>query len=116
MNFISLICFIVAPMFKALADVCNNRFNISVLKNKNPKFWAKDTSAQYAPKIFSYRVDAWHLSMSMMLVLLIMFAIFHHPVGKWYVELVIWGVYWNACFNIFYNKILMDSTYHKQKK
>lgn len=105
MNVTSEILFALAPPFKALADICNNRFNVSIFKKLNPKFWAKDTSAYYAKRIFGFRFDAWHLSMSAVICLLIGSIVTHQSKMEWYFEFIIYGVYWNLMFDLFYDKI-----------
>ena len=106
MNWESEILFAFAPVMKAVADTVDHHFDISIFKRKDREFWDRDVSETKARKIFSYKVDAWHLSLSVMIVLFILAIIFHQPKTYWYVEFIIGGVYWNLCFNLFYNRIL----------
>ena len=99
---------ILAAMMKALADTLAHHFDTSIFKWKDKRFWKPDVSSEWAHKIFSYKVDAWHLSNSAMIVFMIA-AITLHRYDKlqlaWYYELVIGGLLWNGIFNTFYNKI-----------
>jgi hypothetical protein len=102
---LSEIAFGLCPIFKAIADTLDHHFDISVFRNLNAKFWDRDTSSLYAKRIFGYKVDGWHLSLSAMIVCFIIAVVFHEPKTEWYYEFIIGGVYWNLCFNLFYNKV-----------
>lgn len=103
---ISIILLIAAATFKAVADTVDHHFDTSIFRRLEPRFWDRDISSDRAKRIFNYKIDAWHISQSLMIVCMIAAAIFHEQRLAWYFELVIGGVIWNIVFNTFYNKIL----------
>lgn len=96
----------IASFFNALMDATENapNFNESRLKNLPVRFWLKEQSWKYALKIFGYRVDAWHLSKSCMVICMVT-AIVFHPYHPWWVIVGIGGLVWNIGFWLFYNKL-----------
>ena len=111
-----ILCVILSAFFNAIADRLENApaFNTSVFYKKNPKFWLKETSWQYAKKIFAYKIDAWHLVESAQVVLFILAALlfyFLKPItvtGNWW-KLALFcglGLVYNFTFNYCYNKLL----------
>jgi hypothetical protein len=100
---------ILAASVKAMADTIDHHFDTSVFRNLNPRFWDLDISSDHAKRIFKYKLDAWHLSQSAMIVLMIS-AVAVHPFDRWHLhwalEILIAGITWNIVFNTFYNKIL----------
>lgn len=107
---VSLICLVLACFFNAVMDACENE-NIgeSIFKNLPKQFWSKRESWKYTKKIFGYRLDAWHLSKSLMIICFILAGIFFDlPVEKWRdvaLYLVLAGLVWNGGFWLFYHKI-----------
>lgn len=96
----------VAAFFNAVMDKVGDEvhFNQSVFKNLDPKFWSKDVSWQYAIRIFGYKVDAWHLSKSAMIVCFCVALVIPRATKfKWWVEVLIAGAIWNIVFNISYH-------------
>jgi len=106
MIYASEILLTLAAIFKAVADTVDHHFDTSIFRRLDVAFWDRDISSNKAKRIFNYKVDAWHLSQSAMIVLMILAAILHVPKLAWYFELVIAGTWWNIVFNTFYNKIL----------
>lgn len=106
MIWLSEILLIVAAIFKAVADTVDHHFDTSIFRRHDPKFWDRDISSDKAKRIFGYKLDAWHIALSCMIVCMILAIIFHVPKLEWYWELAIGGVGWNIVFNLFYNKIL----------
>ena len=106
MIFLAEILLIAAAIFKAVADTVDHHFDTSIFRRLEPKFWDRDISSNYAKRIFNYKVDAWHLSQSAMIVCMIAAIALHHQKLAWYFEIVIGGIIWNIVFNTFYNKIL----------
>lgn len=119
---ISLILIFIAAAFNAVMDrVENENFFESVFKNRNQRFWYKRVSWQYARKVFGYKIDAWHLAKSAMVICLLS-AIVGATFGLWPVfvlvalikskwlliaaNFIIFGTVWNLSFGLFYNKIL----------
>ena len=97
----------VAAFFKSCADAFENtpNFNESIFKNLDKRFWCKDVSWQYAKRLFGYKFDSWHLSMSAMIFCwigaIVVFRIHH----QWWVHFISMGLIWNATFWLFYHKI-----------
>lgn len=92
--------------FKACADAFENtpNFNESIFKNWNKKFWCKDVSWQYAKKLFGYKFDSWHISISAMIFCFDGAVVVHIPEYK-LVHFAVIGVVWNIVFVGFYHKI-----------
>jgi len=82
-------------------------FNASVFHKLDPTFWSKDASWNTATHVFGYKVDAWHLSKSLVVVCLCL-AIVLPAVArfKWWMELLIAGALWNITFNISYHFLI----------
>lgn len=97
----SILFIILAACFNALMDATENtpNFNESILKGLDKKFWCKDISWQYAKKVFGWKLDAWHLSKSCMVICVCMAA----APNWWGLAL---GVIWNIAFVIVYHLIL----------
>lgn len=112
-----LLLFAVAAMFYAVTQTVDHHYSTSVFKNLNPNFWNGQVSFTTARKIFGYPVDAFHLSMTVMVVICMMAAVFcQHPVWtweigllKWYYQIGVVGIVWIIIFNIFFNKILVST-------
>lgn len=103
---ISLILIIIAAICNAVMDVLENEnFHTSIFMNKNQRFWYKRESWKYAKMIGGYRLDAWHLFKSAMVVLLITAIVFYSPMYGW-IDFIIYGIAWNIVFNFFYNNVL----------
>lgn len=103
---LTILWLIVAAIFKAVADTLQHHFSSSVFKSSNPNFWNPNESWKYARRVFSYPVDAWHLSNSFMIVAFILAAISHHQViMTWWVECLLDGIVFILVFNFFYNRV-----------
>jgi hypothetical protein len=97
-----------AAIFNALMDrVENENFDNSIFKNLNQKFWYKRESWKYAKKIFSYKIDCWHLSKSAMIIFLCLAIIFYSPVFR-ILDFVLFGTIWNLTFSLFYNVLFKN--------
>lgn len=96
-----------AAFFKACADAFENtpNFNESIFKNWNKKFWCKDVSCEYAIKVFGYKIDSWHLSISLMICCWAAALVIYKPHHEWWVHYITIGVIWNLTFVGFYHKI-----------
>jgi hypothetical protein len=107
-----------ASAFKACADTFENtpNFNESIFKKLNKKFWCKDVSWQYAKvlavkipfvkkKFGSYKVDSWHLSITLMVCMAAAAIVAYVPHHEWWVHYVSIGVIWNVVFVLFYHII-----------
>jgi hypothetical protein len=105
-----------AAAFKACADAFENtpNFDESIFKKLNKKFWCKDVSWQYAKvlsiripftnkRIGSYKIDGWHLSITMMVCLVAAAIVAYRPYHEWWVHYVSIGIIWNVVFVMFYH-------------
>lgn len=107
---ISVIFILLAAFFNAVMDaVENENYFESVFKNLPQQFWYKRESWKYAAKVFGYKIDAWHLCKSLMLLCFTGAVIaFDLPVLKWQdiaLYAVVFGFVWNATFWLFYHVI-----------
>jgi hypothetical protein len=106
--------------FNAVMDATENdpNFNESIFRKLNRKFWLKTVSWEFAKKIFGYKLDAWHLAKSCMvmciagaLVLCVIIGIIIGSGGKaiyWANYLLFFGgigLLWNGTFRLFYHII-----------
>lgn len=83
-------------------------YNRSIFHDYNQKFWLKSVSWQYAKRVGGYKIDAWHLSKSIMIVCFLFVAFFlceWGPVFDIYADLPLLGIEWNLTFVLFYNVI-----------
>lgn len=94
-----------AAIFNAIMDILENEnFYSSIFRNLNERFWYKRTSWKYAKKIGGYKIDAWHLAKSSMIVSLVLAILFNkQPFSLTY--FILYGVEWNIVFVFFYSKI-----------
>jgi hypothetical protein len=92
-----------AAMFNAAMDrLENENFSSSIFKNLDPKFWYKRESWKYAKKIGGYKLDAWHLAKSCMIVCLLLAIVLFKGHWAWFIS---YGLLWNITFTIFYHEI-----------
>lgn len=108
---ISALLLFVASFFNAVMDATENspNFHESIFKKLPVQFWLKEQSWKYAPKLFGYKFDCWHIAKSCM-ILSFVFAImlFHLPLIKWQdwaTYIAVAGVIWNGGFWLFYHKL-----------
>lgn len=103
----------VAYLFVALAAILNafmdsvesEHFHVTIFRKWNQKFFYKRESWKYAKMIRNYRLDAWHLAKSLMIVC-IAFAISFMDLEHWWiVKFLTVGGIWIVVFNLFYNQI-----------
>lgn len=97
-------CLFIAAVCKALADTLADHFDTSIFKNKRHQFWDKAISSDHAKRVFNYKIDAWHLANSLMIVAFIT-GIYFKPPYEWYYFIPAAGTLFNMVFNTFYNKI-----------
>lgn len=103
---ITMILLAVAAFFNALMDaVENENFFESIFKKWRQSFWYKRESWKYARKIFGYKIDAWHLFKSAMVLLIILSAVLYRPLIHPWVDVAICGIIWNGVFIFFYHKV-----------
>lgn len=105
--------FILAATCKAIADTLRHHFDTSIFRPLNRNFW--DTSISENKKLFwftKYRLDAWHLANSAMIVAVVLFGVYAKPVFPWKaLDFLSFGLLWNGTFNTFYNHILKLDTW-----
>lgn len=106
---ITLLLISLSAIFKAVADTLQHHFDSSVFAGLNPKFWNPVISCDHAKFIpfTKYRLDAWHLANSGMIISFICAVVFSHPVIAWWLAIIIGGVAFNIVFNLFYNQLLV---------
>lgn len=111
---ISLLIIFIGSFFGAIADaVENENFFESIFKGWKKSFWYKRESWKTVPRIFGYKVDAWHLSKSAMICCLLLAMVLYSPVVDLFADnrlnkcadFIIAGSVWNIGFNLFYHKI-----------
>ena len=87
-------------------------FEESIFRNLNPKFWNKEVSSDHATRIFSLKLDCWHLAKSGMICALM--ALPFAATGEklfslpWYWEYAAAGGWYILVFNLFYNRIFFQ--------
>jgi hypothetical protein len=94
-----------AAFCNAVMDTLQFHFSTSAFHNRNPDFWNPAISWNKAKKIFGWRLDAWHLFKSAMIILLCAAIVVHKPFIPFWIEIIIYGVVWNAIFNFFYKDL-----------
>jgi hypothetical protein len=103
-------------LFVTLAATCNalmdsveyeTAFNRSIFSSLNPKWWCKTVSWQYINFIpfTKYRLDAWHLFKSLMIIAQISAIVSYKPIVNELIDIILFGLIWNMVFNLFYNHI-----------
>jgi hypothetical protein len=105
---ISLLLICLAAFCNAVMDKLAWHFERSCFNDYDPKFWNPNVSWKYAKFIpfTKYRVDAWHLFKSAMIVLICLAIIFYSPMINIWIDFLIFGILWNTVFNIYFNKAL----------
>lgn len=116
---VALIFIVVAAVLKAASDTLKHHFGSSVFKKLKPEFWNPDISNTkelltirlpfLKPIKTKYRLDAWHLSNSLMIVSFTLAYVFSPKSGHihWLIDFAIAGVLFILTFNTFYNKVFL---------
>lgn len=96
-------------IFNACMDAFENEnFFESIFKRWHQRFWYKRESWKWAKKFFGYKVDAWHLSKSLMILCFagaVIAAKLDPPRHGWPVILLNIGLLWNLTFYLVYHKV-----------
>lgn len=125
-GYLWLLFVVLASICNANMDVISHHFETSVYKNKKRLFF----NPQYSwmnkyEKVGDYGIDSskrknlfwiinfpvqftdyWHLLKSSMIIFLSLSAVFYTNKNIWYLDVALFGYFWNITFSIFYNKIL----------
>lgn len=89
---------LLAAFFNALMDSFESEhFFDTIFRKWNQKFWYKRESWKWAKKVWGYKIDAWHLSKSCMVICIAA------AVSRNFFEFLVIGLAWNASFNFFYH-------------
>lgn len=97
---------IIAAILNAFMDrIENENFYESIFRNRSERFWYKRTSWKYAKVIFGWKLDAWHIAKSLMIISLMMAMVKYTVYYNWWVDVIMAGGLWIVTFNIFYNKL-----------
>lgn len=100
---ITIALIVLAAIFNSVMDcIENEHFYSSVFKDFNERFWYKRISWRYAKMIGGYRLDAWHLCKSAMIINMCIAIVTYHVIIMPLVDLIILGIVWNLTFNFFY--------------
>jgi hypothetical protein len=112
---ISAVLLFLAVFFNSVMDSVENapRFNNSIFRKIQKQFWLKEESWKYAPKVFGWKADAWHIAKSCMVICVVL-AIIHFdlPLVRWQdyaLYIAVGGTIWNGGFKLFY-----DILFHKK--
>lgn len=103
----SLLFFASSAIMNAIMDsIENEHILLTKFSRLNPSFWSKRESWKVAKMIGSYRIDAWHLAKSGMVIMLIFSIITYKPVYSFWFDFFLYGYWWNIIFNSFYSHLL----------
>lgn len=99
-----------AAFFNAVMDTIENapNYNKSIFRSLPQRFWLKEESWKYAPMIFGWRSDAWHISKSLMVIFIaaaIAFTSLGELIFRPWLTFIVLGLVWNGIFNFFYSFI-----------
>lgn len=98
--------FAMAAFFNAIMDSIENEHILSTIFSRlNENFWSKRDSWDKAIEIFGYKIDAWHLAKSAMVICIAFSLLFYEPVLGFWKDLLIFGFVWNHTFNGFYTRL-----------
>lgn len=104
---LTILFIVLAGAFKAGADTLTHHFDSSIFRHKERKFWDPTISWKYAKYLppTKYKVDAWHLFNSAMIVCFCAAVAVNPRAHFWLWELLATGLLFNFSFNLFYNKL-----------
>lgn len=115
---LSLLLFSTAAIMNAIMDTLMFHFDQSIFSGKDRKFWDPSVSwnaAKYIPYT-NYKIDAWHLAKSAMIILVALAAMvllgnlkFIMPWWGYISMLIAYGIVWNVTFNAFFDVWLRKS-------
>ena len=123
---LSFLCWGLAAYCNSIMDTLKYHYYNSVFNKKygNNPFWNEDLkdASPYMIPYTKYKLNAWHLFKSSMIVLQALTACFIFLVGvnidsdtnawllllDFIILLVLYGIIWNGVFNLFFNKLLVN--------
>ncbi len=105
---ISTVFIILAAFCNSVMDNISHHWYKSVFNKFNPNFWNPLVSCitAYVVPYTKYKIDAWHLLKSLMIVFICLSVVLYVPVVNPLVDFILLGLWWNTIFNIFYNHFL----------
>lgn len=93
----------IAAALNAVMDILENEnFHSSVFAKLDQSFWYKRESWKTARKIFGWKLDAWHIAKSAMIITLCIAIVTHEPIITGLKDLILLGIIWNLSFNTTY--------------
>jgi hypothetical protein len=99
-----------AAALNAAMDILENEnFHASIFAKLDQTFWYKRESWKTARRIFGWKLDAWHIAKSAMIVTLATAIITHEATAPGLQELLLIGAVWNLTFNTAY-KLMKKKT------
>lgn len=89
-----------------MMDTLAHHYSTSIFKNLNERFWNPYESWKYAPHIFGYVWDAWHIAKTCMLFCLLGAVVLYVPITNYKIlDWCILGTLWNLNFSLFYDRV-----------
>lgn len=125
---LSFTCWELAAICNAVMDTLKYHYHNSIfyVKYGNNGFWNEDhkDATPYIIPGTKYKVNAWHLFKSAMIILHALSNCFIFLAGTYITYLpykilivigllIVYGFRWNGFFNLFYNKILLQKKHRK---
>lgn len=115
MIWLSFLFFGIASMLNAVMDTLQFHFYSSVFSRRDPKFWdpAVSWKGSYVLPFTKYKLDAWHMSKSLMIIfqalacVILLFGDYDYGFFRVFLILIIYGIIWNGVFNLFWNYLLV---------
>ncbi len=102
----SILFFAIAAFFSAVMDsIENEHIKITIFQYLPVNFWYKRESWNKSKQIFGYKIDAWHLSKSAMVICVAFAALFYKEIFGFWWDLLFYGAVWCHVFNGFYNHV-----------
>jgi len=100
-----------AGIFDAVSDSVENEHIHDTIFSVLPfKFWSKRDSWKEVKRVFSYPMDAWHISKSLWIICIALaISLYSSLTDLWYIDFIIFGFTWNASFNLFYTHIFQST-------
>ena len=101
----ALFLFIASALNAVMDALENENFYESIFSDMDETFWYKRKSWKFARKVFSYKIDAWHLAKSGMIIFFLLAIVSYEPVLGGALDVICGGLLWNFTFWLFYHKL-----------